>query len=41
MYSSRTKSVFASPLSIFVEYFKDCGSIAAVKRKCEALVLIG
>lgn len=33
----RADSVEATPLGAFVEYVKDCGSVAEVKAKCSAL----
>ena len=33
----RADSVEATPLGAFVEYVKDCGSVAEVKARCSAL----
>ncbi len=35
---SRTGSVEGTPLGAFVEYIKDCRSVAEVKTKCTALL---
>jgi hypothetical protein len=37
---AREGSVEATPLGAFVEYVKDCGSVALVKIRCAALVSI-
>lgn len=36
--NARAGSAEATPLGAFVEYVKDCGSVADVKAKCEALM---
>lgn len=39
-YGVRARKVVGTPLAVFVEYFKDCGSVAVVKSKCDALLFL-